>query len=520
MNSPTEKWKTVGIDFKEFSHRAGGKMVKFVDMVDEATRFVKTHIVATMNIGQRYSSTATEIWEILLNRWISEHGAMDTLRFDAEGAFRSFNLTDRCGDLGIEPEMIAGEAHWQMSVTENTIQDVEGCMFKLQSARPDLTAQELISLATVTHNQLERHKGYSPAQQWALGKGQTWNEGLNEASDEAIFLAGLKKQQDAETAYLEHKRASQIDKAKRARSRTQTVFQPGQAVMVWRRGTGTTRREGRGSSDGPWAGQWKGVGRMLAQQSKIVNGEKKPKPIYWVVIGGRLLRCAPEHLRLASTRETLLDEVGRPTDIPWSFDKTSSSINKGEYIDLLNEPPPTFDQAVDSDIHIDTDDQFQWPHEPIPELEPEFDETPQHDDTPHEPPQDDARHKRRLHTDETRRDRERTPPRVTRRITEKSSPCKVRFEDTPDRLDTTETPETLNTHDDLPDFPIRDQDADTTEDERRDRSRSPPRQGLSMLGFTAVQQGSAYIEINVTPHQTASKKLWVPCAGICYFTTT
>ena len=121
--------------------------------------------------------------------------------------------------------------------------------------------------------------------------------------------------------------------------------------MIWRRGTGTTRREGRGDH-GPWAGQWRGVGRVLAQQTVIRNGEKRPRPVYWVVIAGRLLRCAPEHLRSASRREKALDEIGKPTDIPWTFDKAAGSINKGEYTDLLDEPEPTFDDVVDGDLHM------------------------------------------------------------------------------------------------------------------------------------------------------------------------
>ena len=169
--------------------------------------------------------------------------------------------------------------------------------------------------------------------QWAYGRGQSWDGGLHETeytnpqgiTSEQLFLDNLNKQQAAEEAYLKWKRSSQINKASKARARTQQNFEPGQAVYIWRRSTGTTRREGRGSSEGPWTGQWRGIGRVLQQQT---TGDRK-KPIIWVVIAGRLYRCAPEHLRLASNRERLLSEVDQPQDIPWTFEETANSINTG-----------------------------------------------------------------------------------------------------------------------------------------------------------------------------------------------
>jgi hypothetical protein len=313
-------------------------------------------------------------------------------------------------------------------------------------------------------------------------------------SDEAVFLAGLKKQQDAEEAYMTYKRGAQIERAKKARSRSQVVFRPGEAVMVWRRGTGTTRREGRGSSDGPWAGQWKGVGRVLAQQSKQLKDENRPRPVIWVVIGGRLLRCAPEHLRHASRRETMLDEIGKPINMPWTFEQTADSINKGEFTDLLKDPIPSHDEVVHSETHIHEDSEpFPWRQDVTTETETET--------------ENQSRRTTTTDRDEQRqpRQRDRTPPRPLRRITTKTS-SKVRFNDTPDTLhedtmtDIQEIPDTVQLPD-VPEFPPLIDDTNMTDDieTERERSRSPPRQGLTMMGFNAVKQGFAFIELDITP---------------------
>jgi hypothetical protein len=235
--------------------------MKILVMVDEASKLLKTHLMFTHPIGSNRNATATEVWDILSERWFAEHGPPRLLRLDSEGAFNANMFSDRCSDLMIELEMSAGEAHWQLGITENVILDLDGALRKLMDSRPDLDPKELLGRGTLAHNQMERHKGFSPMQ-WAYGRGQTWDNTLFDVdiesplgmTDEKLFLEGLERQQAAETAYLSWKRSAQVDRATKARGRINQQFQPGQAVMVWRRGKGTTRREGRGSGEGPWSG--------------------------------------------------------------------------------------------------------------------------------------------------------------------------------------------------------------------------------------------------------------------------
>lgn len=55
--------------------------------------------------------------------------------------------------------------------------------------------------------------------------------------------------------------------------------------------------------------------------------------------GGRLLHVVPEHLRPATQAESLLYELsGKEFD---GIQKVLSSINVGDYTDLVGQPPPT-----------------------------------------------------------------------------------------------------------------------------------------------------------------------------------
>ena len=134
------------------------------------------------------------------------YGPPEVLRVDSEGAFRSMALSDRCSDYNIELEFVAGEAHWQMGVTEQVIGDITNTMYRLQDARPDLSPKELLSLATFTHNSMERHKGFSPIQ-WAYGRGITWENTLHEGevSSEAMFLENNRRKKRILTGSGRHK---------------------------------------------------------------------------------------------------------------------------------------------------------------------------------------------------------------------------------------------------------------------------------------------------------------------------
>ena len=57
-----------------------------------------------------------------------------------------------------------GEASRQASVSEHTIGIVKDTMTRLALERPGLKSAEVLAVAVVAHNEMERVTGFSPAQ--------------------------------------------------------------------------------------------------------------------------------------------------------------------------------------------------------------------------------------------------------------------------------------------------------------------------------------------------------------------
>ena len=67
------------------------------------------------------------------------------------------------------------------------------------------------------------------------------------------------------------------------------------------------------------------------------------------------------------------------------------------------------------------------------------------------------------------------------------------------KQDSEDETQNISTVPEVPDFPQGpDEDMGDVDDETRERSRSP-RGGISAVGFSAVQQGYAFMEIDITP---------------------
>ncbi len=84
-------------------------------------------------------------------------------------------------------------------------------------------------------------------------------------------------------------------------------------------------------------GGWKGPGTVL-QQEKRADGTLRGN--VWIVQGGRLIKCCPEHLRLASEAEKyamLLRQRSSELGSLPGFLRVTGELNKGEYEDLTGQ---------------------------------------------------------------------------------------------------------------------------------------------------------------------------------------
>ena len=147
-----------------------------------------------------------------------------------------------------------------------------------------------------------------------------------------------------------------IDRAVKAKHRVSTTYCPGDTVLAWR--LGNSKLSGT-KKTGIHHGAWYGPATVLGTETRInEEGQREPSSIVWVVVNGRLWRCAPQQLRKATTRETSEEELLQRR--PWTFQEIVKDMKLGEYHDNIPhgvpyeeemEEPPTID-----DMEIDDKD--------------------------------------------------------------------------------------------------------------------------------------------------------------------
>ena len=83
-------------------------------------------------------------------------------------------------------------------------------------------------------------------------------------------------------------------------------------------------------------GRFWGPARVLAMETKrSEDGSATPTHIVWIARAGRLLRCAPEQLRPASSLEEKEYENTDEAKTPWTFTGMMQNLVPGEAEDIM-----------------------------------------------------------------------------------------------------------------------------------------------------------------------------------------
>ena len=79
---------------------------------------------------------------------------------------------------------------------------------------------------------------------------------------------------------------------------------------------------------------------LWASESLGYGDSTRPGSVVWLIKGDRLLKTAPEQLRLASRRETILEELAKVKKaLPWTFTRMAQSLGKQWFEDVSQELP-------------------------------------------------------------------------------------------------------------------------------------------------------------------------------------
>ena len=374
LSTSTIPWKVLGMDVKEY--KTNTHKLKYLLFVDEASRLVKTKLLFKIPNNQHRNATTEEIIRAFETDWEEFFGCPEILRHDPEGSMVSTEIMQAFSAKGIRLLATAGEAHWQLGITERTIQTIFRTAEKIRDEQK-LDMEKAISLSTSAHNTTERVHGYTPSQ-WAFGRNPTWSNTLHEEKEgtnlsrdgNEAFQERLKLQILARKCFEEEILRQKIQRAQRAKHRKDVVFIPGELVFIWRLGTGKLAGT---KKTGLHKGAWIGPGIVLGTESREHEGVVFPTAVVWVVINDRLWRCAPEQIRRASEREHAEQTLNQVR--PWTFENISRNLILGQYRNVAAEPfpdpenlddqnPENEGQLPPEDMDEDDEDMPEHPLEP------------------------------------------------------------------------------------------------------------------------------------------------------------
>ena len=83
---------------------------------------------------------------------------------DSEGAFKSHEFREWCAARGIEVQMAAGEAHWQIGTVETHIRLLKNQLSLMEDELPDASIDELVEHCAAAKERRQTFDGYSQLQ--------------------------------------------------------------------------------------------------------------------------------------------------------------------------------------------------------------------------------------------------------------------------------------------------------------------------------------------------------------------
>ena len=167
-------WECLGIDVGEWTVPDQNLKVKFILMVDIATRYRVTEVLFTYKHGECKVESADLVIKTLTLRWLMDKPRPKTIIPDNAKSLVSQKLTEFLADLGIEVMPPPDNESWAHGITERAIGHIKETASLLQQSLPDQDPVLTLAMATGANNNTEYVKGYTSIQ-WAYGKQTSWS---------------------------------------------------------------------------------------------------------------------------------------------------------------------------------------------------------------------------------------------------------------------------------------------------------------------------------------------------------
>ena len=339
-------WQTVVVDVAEWTIPASRKKVKFVLLMDYATKLRVVAPLKTYDVMSMDAESAESVIQVFAERWLSVFPRPEVVIMDAAKTFTSAKMHEFLSSLNIVPHFIAEKEHWSHGTAEAAVQDVKTTSTAIQLEARDQDPFVTLHLAAAALNATEYTAGYS-AFQWAYGRN------YNISDEDQRTFASLPDGPQRDFADLVASRQKAEDIARKTRSQrvlsklaNTTVrqplrqFHPMDLVKVWRKQWPKEVHSGpRGGLKVSGRPHWIGPGRVVFHEIlPHQSAEDHRRHILWVIIGARLYRCSAHSVRMVTEAERFVYEASGDEKVD-RWKSLTDILPRREYHDIVDEEP-------------------------------------------------------------------------------------------------------------------------------------------------------------------------------------
>ena len=357
-------WQAVGMDTAEWEVPGQNVKVRFLLMIDLATKLRVVHPIKEYPSLAMEPEKAEHIIEGFTHKWLAHFPKPEIVVLDNAKSFTSEKLMNFLSDINVMNYFPPEKEPWSHGIVEAAVQDVKHCASAIQLEALAQKPQITLVLATSALNSTEYTAGYS-ATQWAFGRTFSISDEdtrtFQQIDTDSDYVSLVQARQKAEEVAVR-------TRAKRVLSKlTNTIarqplrsYEPMQLVKIWRKLQPDYVHKGaRGGMKLAGRPRWIGPGRVIFQETLAHQEEgDHRRHILWVLIGRKLFRCSVHSVRPVTETERFQYEIGSDED-PSKWKTLADVVPKREYTDIVDEVPdetelelPDLPEAPNSSTYV------------------------------------------------------------------------------------------------------------------------------------------------------------------------
>ena len=267
-------WQALGLDVGEWYIPGRRSKLKFLLMIDMATRLRSVHVLMdSYDITTIKHENAQLVIKALTHGWLGHYPKPLHIVADNGKSFTSQSFSEFCQGIGVDLTFPAEKESWAHGLVEHAIKDIKTTASAIQTENPDQDPEVSLVLAAGALNSTEYVSGFS-SYQWCFGRDYTISEedsrNFAQLSERETYSNLVAARQKAEDAARKSRAQRILSKLNNTRVRQPLRdYKPTELVMVWRQVLPKDVHTGpRGGSKKSSKPGWIGPGRVVFSEPK------------------------------------------------------------------------------------------------------------------------------------------------------------------------------------------------------------------------------------------------------------